>query len=123
MFDIGFPELLLISIVALLVVGPDRLPEAIRTLVLWLGRFRRSFINIKQEIEQEIGADEIRAQLYNESIMQDIEKAKESLQEIKSEVRQVVEKADDSVSDLKSDVSKIQDSQSRNDDVPRNSSG
>ncbi|MCY3639500.1 MAG: Sec-independent protein translocase protein TatB, partial [Gammaproteobacteria bacterium] len=43
MFDIGFPELMLVAIVGLLVIGPNRLPEALRTLGLWLGRMRRSF--------------------------------------------------------------------------------
>ena len=36
MFDIGFPELVLVSIVALLVIGPDKLPAAVRTLALWV---------------------------------------------------------------------------------------
>ena len=64
MLDIGFPELVLISIVALLVIGPEKLPETIRTISLWVGRFQRSFTNIRKEIEDEIGADEIRQQLH-----------------------------------------------------------
>ena len=60
MFDIGFPELLIVSVVALLVLGPERLPEALRTLSRWIGRIRRSFLDVKAEIEREIGADEIR---------------------------------------------------------------
>ncbi|MBV1879263.1 MAG: Sec-independent protein translocase protein TatB [Pseudomonadales bacterium] len=80
MFDIGFPELLLVSVVALLVIGPDRLPETIRTIMLWLGRIRSSFSNIKTEIERELGADEIRQQLHNESIMQDLRDTHEQIQ-------------------------------------------
>ena len=102
MFDIGFPELLIVSIVALVVVGPDRLPGAIRSLSLWIGRFRRSFSNIKQEIEKEIGADEIRSQLYNESIMQDLEKTKETFADVKDDVNNAINNMDSSVSDLKS---------------------
>ena len=41
MFDIGFPELLLISVVALLVIGPEKLPDTIRTVSLWVGRIQR----------------------------------------------------------------------------------
>ena len=124
MFDIGFPELLLVSVVALLVVGPDRLPETIRTISLWLGRFRRSFANIKQEIENEIGADEIRAQLYNESIMHDIEKSKETLEEVKNEVTEAIEQVSASVSDAKSDaILKSQPLKDQDDEVSRNSSG
>jgi sec-independent protein translocase protein TatB len=80
MLDIGFPELVVVSIVALLVIGPKRLPETIRTMSLWSGRIQRSFASIRQEIESEIGADEIRQQLHNEEIMRELEEAKKSLQ-------------------------------------------
>ncbi len=72
MFDIGFPELLIVSIVALLVLGPERLPEALRTLGLWFGRMRRSFSAVKIEIEREIGMDEVRRQLHNEAILEEM---------------------------------------------------
>lgn len=69
MFDIGFSELLLVGLVALLVFGPERLPGAARTAGLWVGRLKRSFSAIKTEVEREIGADEIRRQLHNENIL------------------------------------------------------
>ncbi|MCD5982919.1 Sec-independent protein translocase protein TatB [Pseudomonas sp. CDFA 610] len=69
MFGISFSELLLIGLVALLVLGPERLPGAARTAGLWIGRLKRSFNAIKQEVEREIGADEIRRQLHNEHIL------------------------------------------------------
>lgn len=70
MFDIGFTELLLIALVALVVLGPERLPGAVRTTSLWIGRLKRSFSAIKAEVEREIGADEIRRQLHNEQILE-----------------------------------------------------
>lgn len=70
MFQIGFFELVVVGLVALVVLGPERLPGAIRTMSLWIGRLRRSFNSIKTEIEKEIGADEIRRQLRNEEIME-----------------------------------------------------
>ncbi len=70
MFDIGFTELLLVGLVALLVLGPERLPGAVRTASLWIGRLKRSFSAIKAEVEREIGADEIRRQLHNEQILE-----------------------------------------------------
>ena len=89
MFDPSFFELIIICVVALLVLGPDRLPGAIKTLGLWIGRLRRSFNNIKREIEQEVGADEIRRQLRNEAIMEKFNNTKsqvtESIESIKSE--------------------------------------
>ncbi|MCW1935624.1 Sec-independent protein translocase protein TatB [Pseudomonas sp. MDMC_285] len=70
MFDIGFSELLLVGLVALVVLGPERLPGAVRTAGLWVGRIKRSFNSIKAEVEREIGADEIRRQLHNERILE-----------------------------------------------------
>jgi sec-independent protein translocase protein TatB len=74
MFEIGFPELILIAVVGLLVIGPERLPEALRTLGLWLGRMRRSFVAVKTEIEKEIGMDEVRRQLHNEAVMDEMKR-------------------------------------------------
>lgn len=79
MFDIGFSELLLVGLVALLVLGPERLPGAARTAGLWVGRIKRSFLSIKTEVEREIGADEIRRQLHNENILDMERKMKENL--------------------------------------------
>jgi sec-independent protein translocase protein TatB len=69
MLALSFSELLLVGLVALLVLGPERLPGAARTAGLWVGRLKRSFNAIKQEVEREIGADEIRRQLHNEHIL------------------------------------------------------
>ena len=113
MFDIGFPELVIVSVVALLVVGPDKLPGTIRTISLWVGRFRRSFSNIKQDIEKEIGADEIRSQLYNESIMEDLEKTKDTFTDMKNDVNKAINDIDSSVSDLASTASSSQKSSSQ----------
>jgi sec-independent protein translocase protein TatB len=79
MFGISFSELLLVGLVALLVLGPERLPGAARTAGLWVGRLKRSFNAIKQEVEREIGADEIRRQLHNEHILALEEEAKKIL--------------------------------------------
>lgn len=80
MFDIGFSELLLVGLVALLVLGPDRLPGAARTAGLWVGRLKRSFNTLKTEVEREIGADEIRRQLHNEQILELEREMRQSLQ-------------------------------------------
>ena len=74
MFDIGGLELLLIAVVGLLVIGPERLPETLRTLGLWMGRLRRSFMSVKTEIEKEIGMDEVRRQLHNEAVMDEMKR-------------------------------------------------
>jgi sec-independent protein translocase protein TatB len=60
MFDIGFAELLIVAIVALLVLGPDKLPVAARTCALWLSRLRRTVSNVQREINEELRVDELR---------------------------------------------------------------
>ena len=82
MFDIGFPELMIVFVVALLVIGPNKLPETIRTVAFYVGRIRRSLSNLRTELENEIGADEIRQQLYNESIMDELNQAKSQVQDV-----------------------------------------
>lgn len=92
MFDIGFAELLVIAVLGLLILGPERLPGAIRTTSLWIGRLRRSFNDIRSEIEKEVGADEIRRQLHNESVLASLKEGKNSLdQELNKAGKQVSE--------------------------------
>ena len=79
MFDIGFPELLIIGIVSLIVIGPEQLPATIRSIALWIGRFKKGFSDLRSEIERGIGADEIKQQLHNEAILKEIEKSKAAI--------------------------------------------
>lgn len=60
MFDIGFFELMVVVVVALLVLGPERLPMAARTCGLWLGRVRRSLTSIQTEIREELRVEELK---------------------------------------------------------------
>ncbi len=99
MFDIGFAELLLIAVVGLLVIGPEQLPATVRTISLWLGRLRRSFNEIKADIEREVGADDIKRQLHNETILKELEDTRAEINAIASDTEQSVKKilpADDS---------------------------
>ena len=96
MFNIHSTELLLVCIVALLVIGPERLPAAVRTVALWAGRLRRGFYKVKAEIEHEINADEIRRQLHNESVLEDIEAARATVNEAAQDAEQNVESIADS---------------------------
>lgn len=59
MFDIGFYELALIGVLALLVLGPKRLPEAARTAGRWVGKLRAFIANVKQDIDREIEGGEL----------------------------------------------------------------
>jgi len=63
MFDIGFWEIVLIGIVALLVVGPDKFPGLIRDIARWSVRIRRFVVDTKRDIEREIRIDDLKKDL------------------------------------------------------------
>ena len=63
MFDVGFWELMLIAVVALVVVGPDKLPRLARITGLWLGRANAQLQAIKNEISAELRAEELKQAL------------------------------------------------------------
>lgn len=63
MFDIGFSELLVIGVLGLLVLGPEKLPGAARTLGLLVGRVRRTMNNFQDELERQVRAEELREKL------------------------------------------------------------
>ncbi|MFZ2726196.1 MAG: Sec-independent protein translocase protein TatB [Methylococcaceae bacterium] len=65
MFDVGFSEILMIGLVSLLVIGPERLPKAARFVGFWLGKARAVMNNAKAEFEQELQLEEMR-QLFNQ---------------------------------------------------------
>ena len=67
--------------------------------MLWLGRIRRTFTSIKTEIEQEIGADEIRRQLHNESILKEINESKNQIEGALKEADQSIEEFKHSIED------------------------
>ena len=89
MFDLSFPEFFLAAVVALVILGPSRLPGALRTLGLWIGRLRRNYYNVKTEIEREIGMDEVRRQLHNEQVMADVKRAEREVQAMGEEINRI----------------------------------
>lgn len=86
MFDVGFSELMLTALVALLVIGPERLPKVARTIGLWTGRARRFVNQVKEDIDREMKAEELKR------IME--EQAKSTgIHEIIEETRHTVDEA------------------------------
>lgn len=81
MFDIGFLELLVIALITLVVMGPERLPEAIKTISLWIGRLKQQLAKTRQDIENEVGMDDIRHQLHNEQVLKDLGEQKDQLEQ------------------------------------------
>jgi len=77
-FDVGFWELTVIAIVALMVLGPERLPRAARTAGLWISKARRTVTTMKAEIERELDMEEMKKVVGQDTA--------ETLQEFKQEV-------------------------------------
>ncbi|MDX2298743.1 MAG: Sec-independent protein translocase protein TatB [Xanthomonadaceae bacterium] len=63
MFGVGFSELLVVAVIALLVLGPERLPKAARFAGLWVRRARAQWYSVKSELERELATDELRRTL------------------------------------------------------------
>lgn len=87
MFDVGFWELAVIMVVALLVVGPERLPRLARTVGLWVGKGRRFVQTVKADIDRELAADELKKTLAKQAEMPE-------LYEIVEETRQALKETD-----------------------------
>lgn len=103
--DIGVQEILLISVIALIVLGPERLPGAVKTIAVWVGRLKRSFNDIKADIEREINADEIRQQIHNESVLEQLGEPIEQLQESERRFKDDIEKIGQQLNDTPSSSS------------------
>jgi len=91
-FDVGFWELMMIGLVALLVFGPERLPALARTAGLWLGRARRFLSTVKADIEQEIKTEELK-RILNEQQLKNplhdfVEETRSALNDVRSQAEQ-----------------------------------
>jgi sec-independent protein translocase protein TatB len=86
MFDVSFGELLLILVVGLLVFGPEKLPQVVRTTSQWINHLRRSLNQIRADIEREVGVDELKRDLHNQSILDSLRDVKKDLQGAQDEL-------------------------------------
>lgn len=102
MFDIGFTELLIVAVVALVVLGPEKLPTAIRTVGLWVGKIKRAVSSVQSEISEELRLDELKR---TASIK------KEELEKELNDMRQPFSAALDEASPLAKKVSSVDELQ------------
>lgn len=103
MFDIGFSELLVIAVVALLVIGPERLPKAARTLGHLFGRMQRYVNDVKADISREMELDELKKL---QTSMQDAARSLESsvtsgLNDTETEFKKVTDEATSSLEETR----------------------
>ena len=85
-------------------MGPERLPETVRTIGLWIGRLKRMFVNARKELENEVGMDEVRRQLHNEKILTDLENNK-------SEFERTLQQSKTDLAETAADINQIIDSE------------
>ena len=134
MFDVGFWELAIIAVIALLVIGPERLPKAARTAGLWVGRARRMVTDVKADIDREIregdlaelkkAGEELKktqsavesagAQIIEDSELGELKKTGEELKAAKSEFETVGEELKTVKSEAESFGVNLADSDSMN---------
>jgi sec-independent protein translocase protein TatB len=95
MFDIGFTELILIGVVALVVVGPQRLPVATRTIGALLGRAQRYVNDVKSDIQRQMDLEELRK--VQQQVKSMGEEIQSSVQNVEKEVGSVTSSVSDSV--------------------------
>ncbi len=102
MFDFGFSELMIIAVVGLIVIGPERLPRVARTLGHLFGRMQRYVTEIKADINREVELDELRklqssmkeaAQEIEESVSKQVNFIEDEVKQAESETRKSVEEA------------------------------
>ena len=102
MFDVGFWELSIIAIVALVVIGPERLPKVARTAGLWIGRGRRFVANVKADIDKEIKAEELKQILEQQA--QKANPLHEVIEDTEKDLHAIKQDAEKSFNETKHDI-------------------
>lgn len=102
MFDIGFFEICLIGVIALLVIGPEKLPRVARTVGLWLGKAQGMIKTVKYEIDEQVRLEELKQSMekVNQDFQHAVSSTNEAVDETVSEIKESVQ-PDSQASDLK----------------------
>ena len=115
MFDMGFTELMLIGIVALVVIGPERLPGVARTAGKYFGRLKRFMTTVKADVEQELRADELRSILADQQ--KELDTLKDSISGASKEFEKDISAANEAAESLAKDLDETPASGSESDSV------
>lgn len=85
MFDVGFWEICLIGVIALIVIGPERLPRVARVTGLWIGKFRGLIRTVKHDIDEQLRLEELRQSMerQNNELHQGVNKLNETVDSLK----------------------------------------
>jgi len=102
MFDFGFWEIVMIMVIALIVVGPERLPGLARTAGFWVGKAKRFVSDVKSEIDQELAAEELKKVLDKQTALEDVYEIIEETRQVGQEIKQDLTQSD-TVNDNRAD--------------------
>ncbi len=102
MFDMGFTEMMLIGIVALIVIGPERLPGVARTAGKYFGRLKRFMTTVKADVEQELRADELRQILADQQ--RELDTLKDSINTAGREIEEEADKLNQAGNEIARDL-------------------
>ena len=96
MFDVGFWEILLILVMALVIIGPERLPGAARKAGFFVGKARRYIEGVRSEVESELDVNEFKRMLHNQEVQINElqQQLKTSVDEVKADMPDPVSTAD-----------------------------
>tara|TARA_Y100000768_G_scaffold374901_1_gene345138 strand:+ start:4576 stop:4821 length:246 start_codon:yes stop_codon:yes gene_type:complete len=78
LFQIGFLEIIIILVLGLIIIGPNRIPVVVKVALKFYKRIQKKFTNFKKDVEKEIGVDELNKDIFNELRMEELEETKES---------------------------------------------
>lgn len=87
MFEIGFWEMVMVGVVALIVVGPERLPGLARTAGLWIGKARRMFAEVKADVDRELHLEEIKQSLRQSADLNPLQDAANQMKAIREDLQ------------------------------------
>lgn len=111
MFDIGFSEIIVIGVVALVVIGPERLPKVARTAGLLVGRMQRYVAAVKADISQEIQLDELKrsGEAFKQSLTDTGQRISDEVQQVEHNISQeIADMSETSTTDLPTDQKSTQ---------------
>lgn len=101
MFEFSSGELLVIAVVALVVLGPERLPKAARFIGMWVRKARNQWNSVRDELERELAAEELKREL--KTAQDNLRKAEEEIRQQTTEAQQDFQQARDDVRDVVED--------------------
>ena len=99
----GFAELVVIAVVGLLVIGPDKLPQTIKSGLVWFGRIKRVISETRTEFEHQLGVDEIRREIHNDEVMESLKALKIAKEQAEKEAENIEEKVHEAAREIKED--------------------